>query len=431
MANHSPKAITTALAQHWEVMERLCAFARELSSFELDEIARIIARTLPAKSAADHSGVLQDLSDRGLIQRLPRSDRRRVHPDVLTYVQQMTREHNLGLSEVIKVRVDKIEKATSTLQDAVAAVDRSGMVVAARTLAQQFDHISTQLEQDRHAIHEIAERAKAMDPSLPLVVRYRQVLEAYDQYVDPMVSMMDSGPGGIFNRHLQAAGESLDAAVQVIGTTHGDLATEIRILRDAAYHARELRRLGREVMNHCSVTLLPLRNALRDHSTLAASISTVVGLVRKRGARRVLTTTVLPFCVRDRYHKISAGPELRNIMAAALNYVAPHVDLPEEVEQIDPTPLDLVDLDNVRGQLAKEGGTKDLLSWIASHNPSWQDSTILAVFHDLSRPAGDKPVILASEPLWQKLNTINVLHYPVVTNTTETEPSCPMRFLSW
>lgn len=413
--------MTAALVQHWDVMERLSIHARDMGTFELDEIERVISRALPARTAAERAAVLQDMSDRGLVQRLPRSDRRRVHPDVLTYVQRLTRERDLGVSGVIKARIDRIHAATGTLQAAIEQLDRSAMVASARQLWQQFDDIGTQLDQDRHAILEIAERAKAMDASLPLSVRYRQVLEAYDQYVDPMVSMMDSGPGGVFHQHLQSAGDALDLAVQVLATTHGSLVTETRILRDAAFQSRELRRLGREVMNHSTATLLPLRNEIRDHSTLAASVGTVLGLVRKKGARRVLTAGLLPFAIRELYHKLSAGPELLNIMAAAKHYVPPRVDFPE-AEAIDVvTPLDVVDLAAVRAELHASGGTEDLLGWLAASYPGWQDATVLSAFHALSRPVDDRPAPQFAEPIWQALKAIRVQHHPVLAKASSME----------
>ncbi|MCD9046858.1 hypothetical protein [Luteimonas sp. MHLX1A] len=414
MSTHSPKAMTAALAQHWDVMERLCAHSREVGTFELEEIERVIARAFPTRTSGDHAGVLQDLSDRGLVQRLPRSDRRRVHPDVLTYVQRLTRERDLGLSGIIKVRIDSIHAATATLQEATEQVNRSGMVAAARQLWQQFDDIGTQLDQDRHAILEVAERAKAMDPSLPLAVRYHQVLEAYDQYVDPMVAMMDSGPGGIFHKHLLAAGDALDAAVQVLITTHGHLVTETRILRDAAYQARELRRLGREVMQHCTSTLLPLRNEIREHSTLAAAVGTVLGLVRKKGAKRVLTTARLPVAVREAFHKITAGPELINLMAVAKNYQPPIIEFPEESEGNDGAPLDVVDLASLRAGLEADGGADDLLAWVSERNPDWQDVTILSAFHALAQRDDGKAVELSDSRSWLDLKTIRVGHHPVV-----------------
>ena len=413
MGTPSPKALTASLVQHWDVMERLCAHAREMATFELEEIERVIARASPRHNPVERAKILQDLSDRGLVQRMPRSDRRRVHPDVLTYVQRLTRERDLGLSAVIKARIERIHQATIALLEAIEHHDRSAMVAGARQLWQQFDDISTQLDQDRHAIFEIADRAKAKDASLPLLVRYRNVLEAYDQYVEPMVQMMDSGPGGVFQTHLQDAGEALDHGAQALATTHGTSVTETRILRDAAFQARELRRLGRDVMNSCASTLLPLRNELRDHSTLAASIATVAGLVRKRGARRVLPVPALPFAAREIYRRIGAGPELRNIMAAALNYTPPRIVFPEPQASEAPTPLDVVDLHALREGLATTG-TDDLLAWIAARHPHWQDVTVLAAFHALSRQDETHQAHFTEIPVQLDLQTIRVTHHPAV-----------------
>lgn len=413
MANISPKSLTAALVQNWDVIERLSIASRDMGTFELEEILRLIARTHPAKTPADHNAMLQDLSDRGLIHRQPRSDRRQVHPVVLEFVQTLTRERDLGLSDVIKARVEGIHQATTDLQGAVERAERSTMVSSAKRLWQQFDAIGSQLDQDRHAILEIAERAKSTDASLPLKVRYEQVLQAYDRYVDPMVGMMDSGSSGVFHQQLQAAGEALDAAVALLASTHGSLMTENRVIRDAAFQSRELRRLGREVMTQSTQTLLPLRNELRDHSVLAASIGAVLGLVRKRGAKRALTDKYLPFCVRDIYRKISVGPEILTIVAAAKNYTPVRVDFPEEQVATAATPLDIVDLRNIRDRLQSDGGTGDLMEWLALSYPDWQDLTVLAVFHDLSRERQKEQPDLAPDPQWITLKDVRVQHHPL------------------
>ena len=49
---------------------------------------------------------------------------------------------------------------------------------AANKLAELFRQISLQLDQDRHALLELAEDAKSADASMPIAQRYRRVLEA-------------------------------------------------------------------------------------------------------------------------------------------------------------------------------------------------------------------------------------------------------------
>ena len=79
------------------------------------------------------------------------------------------------------------------------------MRTAAARLSELLRQISHQFDQDRHAILELAEQAKSGDSGMPLARRYRRVLDAYDQYVEPMNQMMDTGASGTFYRYLESA----------------------------------------------------------------------------------------------------------------------------------------------------------------------------------------------------------------------------------
>jgi hypothetical protein len=92
---------------------------------------------------------------------------------------------------------------------------------AANKLAELFRQISLQLDQDRHALLELAEDAKSADASMPIAQRYRRVLEAYDHYVEPMNQMMDTGPQGTFYRYLEDAERSLDLAFEQLTVQGG------------------------------------------------------------------------------------------------------------------------------------------------------------------------------------------------------------------
>lgn len=88
---------------------------------------------------------------------------------------------------------------------------------------------------------------------MPLAKRYRAVLDAYDQYVEPMNEMMDSGVGGTFYPHLEAAERALDQATEQL-SMRGALYSHRLQLRQVAYQAKELRRMGRLVAQQCAKT---------------------------------------------------------------------------------------------------------------------------------------------------------------------------------
>ncbi len=168
--------------------------------------------------------------------------------------------------------MEAVKNATAKLNESLQARDTDHTRLAAGQLAELFRQISQQLDQDRHAILELAERAKSADANLPIGRRYSEVLAAYDDYVAPMAEMMDSGPAGTFYRHLETAEHALDYVVETL-TVQGALYTQRLAMRQVAYQAKELRRLGREVHKQCSDTLLPLREEIRQRNAVSSAIS--------------------------------------------------------------------------------------------------------------------------------------------------------------
>ena len=306
----SPRSLTLALYTHWEIIEALVPLTRDFPAFDPEQAMAIIARASPTLDVAQSEDTLRQLVNSDLLRVVPRGSALELHPQVLEFVRGLTREHELGLSQVLRARVDAIREATAQLADALVLGRADGMRSAASKLAELFRQISQQLDQDRHAILELAERAKAADANLPLVRRYADVLEAFDSYIEPMAQMMDSGPEGTFYRFLEQAEQTLDHAVETL-EVRGALYTQRLAMRHVAFRAKELRRLGREVLKQCSDTLL--REELRQHNALSSAISHLLGQIRKRGLKRTLRNGDLPLWQRGFPRRVSVGGDFLSV----------------------------------------------------------------------------------------------------------------------
>jgi hypothetical protein len=255
---------------------------------------------------------------------------------------------------------------------------------------------------------------------MPIAQRYRRVLEAYDQYVEPMNQMMDTGPQGTFYRYLEEAEYALDLAFERL-TIQGALYSHRLQLRQVAHQTKELRRFGRTVAQQCADTLLPLREELRQHNLLTSAISRLLGQVRRRGLRRALsrhtTDSALPLWRYERGFKLQLGDEVRAVMAAARQYQPQPVAFPQD----DPTHLtpllEHVDEAGIREHLGRSLPLDNLLDWLNRHYSQLQDATLLRLFHDLQH-----------EAQWQieptdhiertELRTIRIEHHPHRVSTT-------------
>ena len=411
----TPKSLVSALYDHWDTVEWLAQLSREMPSFEAEHVLAVVARLAPGASPEQqqqqqHQQVLRQLVNADILQAQARGQSYQLNSYVLEFVRGLTREHELGLSAVLGSRINAITDATRKLNEGLQGRDMDLLRQAANKLSELFRQIGQQLDGDRHAILELAERAKAQQTDMPIARRYREVLEAYDNYVAPMAAMMDSGPGGTFYRHLEQAEHALDNAVDVL-TVQGALYTQRLSMRHVAYQAKELRRLGREVLKHCSDTLLPLREEVRQHNLLSAAISALLGRVRKRGLNRTLPARDLPLWRREMSRAVSVGPEVLTIMSEARAFAPVLVRFPEEHAAGALPALDLIDENLLVAELRAAIPVANLLGWLRAHYPHLNDATLLRLYHELIARA-DWQAVQSDAAARVPLNTVQVTLYP-------------------
>lgn len=414
MAN--PRSLVNVLYTYWDVVEALVRLSRDFAVLSCDQVLHCIAKVSGQQDAEFQGTVLRTLTHADILQTLPRSSDLQLNTYLLEFVRGLTREHDLGLAAVLQARVAAIRDATEALSEGLLHAEMDRVRNAARQLAELLRQIYSQLDQDRHALLELAETAKAADSSMPIYQRYRQVLDAYEHYVEPMNQMMDSGPGGIFYRYLEGAERILDQALEQL-LVQGALYSHCLQLRQVAHQAKELRRFGRQVAQQCADTLLPLREELRQHNQLSSCISLLLGQVRKRGLRRTFARrtldTALPVWRNERGFRVQLGDEVRAIMAAARHYRPQAVAFPQdEGTGNELSWLEQVDENSIRMHLLRSLPVADLLGWLYSHYPHLQDATLLRIFSDLLY-APEWTIEASNEPAQTlTLQTIRVQHHP-------------------
>ncbi len=415
----NPRSLVYALYTHWDTVEGLVRASREFAALTSEQALSAIARVDPKLDAEGQGAVLRALVNADVLQPLPRSSDLQLNAYLLEFVRGLTREHELGLAEVLQARVIAIREATLGLKEGLESSDLDRLRGSARQLAELFRQISLQLDQDRHAILDLAETAKSADSKMPLTQRYRRVLEAFDQYVEPMNQMMDSGPEGTFYHHLEEAERTLDLAAEQL-TVQGALYSHRLQLRQVAHQAKELRRFGRQVAQQCADTLLPLRDELRQHNALSSAVSALLGQVRKRGLRRTLSReapgSTLPLWRNERGFRLQLGDEVRDIMAAARNYVPQSVTFPPDLPDEAADWLEQVDEAEIRKHLQRSLPVDSLLDWLQAHCRHLQDTTLLRLFHDLQHEPGWQCEAIPV-PKTTDLQTIRILHYPHRTSS--------------
>lgn len=410
----TPKSLIFHLHKYWDVVETLARASREVPAFEESRVLATIGKHHPDIEPEDQGGILRSLCNADVLQWLARSSSLQLNPLVLEFVRGLTREHELGLSSVLKARVEAIRSATSQLNEGLAERDHDALRRGAARLADLFRQIGQQLDQDRHAILELAEKAKSSDAAMPISRRYKAVLEAYDQYVEPMNEMMDSGLAGTFYPYLEAAEQALDRATEAL-SVQGALYSHRLQLRQVAYQAKELRRLGRVVAQQCADTLLPLREEARQHNDLSVAISHVLGRVRKQGLRQGLKakglSRRLPLWKIERGRRLSVGDEVLTLMAEARSFVPIVHSFPEEMAA-DPQDLtDWVDEAALKADLRASLPVSNLMEWLHRGYGHLPDAVLLRLYHDLVRDP-DWRALLQDTETQTELHQVRVHYHP-------------------
>ncbi len=408
MAN--PRSLVFALYSHWSVVEWLVQRSRELPAFEAEQVLALIGKVDPGAQIDARETVLRALINTEILRVLPRDELLELNPYVLEFVRGLSREHELGLSAVLQARVQGIRDATDRLNEAIESNDLDLLRQSAVQLTELFRQIAQQLDQDRHAILEIAEKAKSAETHVPAERRYRQVLQAYDDYIEPMAAMMDSGPSGSFYRLLEDAERQIDYCQEKL-TVLGALYTLRMQMRQASFQVKELRRLGREVLKQCSDTLLPLREELRRHNSLSTAISQLLGQVRKRGLSRTFRHPDFPVWRAERPRRVSVGDEVRTIMAEALAFEPVSQAFPEEAPAESAADLQFVDGVELRERLVASGHVPSLLDWLHVNYAHLDDAAVLRLYHELVEEP-DWDFQQADQKRSTDLQRLRVTHYP-------------------
>jgi len=381
--------------------------------FEPSDLDRWEALERPDRPRTGRAAVLTEMQAKGLLQEFPRSRDLQLHPAVQSFVEAMTHEHLLGPVGVVKAYVDGIREATDKINVAVAAGQFNPAVRdAAMSLQQLCRKIRSNVDNDYLAILNLADRAKAADADIPVNVRYEQVLEAFDRYIDPMISMIDPGEGGDFDRYMLAAEQALDEAGRASERAGGSMNLR-RDVRNVALMLKDLPGHTRQRMMHALSVLMPLREQARRHSAMSAAVTKLLSAIRKRGAAEVLPFEALPDFARTRVGLVNLGLALDASIAEVRGYEPAVVDFPVACEQLEAVRIDTVTQDELERRLKEAGPDQvtDVLAWIRDAFPDLEDARCLGLYHWLLTnprwagvPAGPRTQL--------PLSTIDVQYHP-------------------
>ncbi|RIZ65887.1 MAG: hypothetical protein D0531_07350 [Methylococcales bacterium] len=380
----NPRSLVRALEKHWDVIERIIHLGRDHIAYERDDVLVLLRKIYLHESAEQCVERLQQMVNSELLIQMSHSNTLQLNESVRQFVGSLLHEHELGLSDILKARIIDIKVGLDQLHQAMQNRDMAALQQGAVRIDTQLRQILQQLDQDTHAIQDIAERAKGADERMQLSSRYREVLDAYDRYVLPMTELMDTGAGGSFYPLLEEAERVLATLAQQL-MTQGGLYSHQRLLRQIGFRVKELRQAGLVALKQCTNTLMPLREEVRRHNHLSAAIGQLLGDVRKKGMRKTFLQQSLPIWRKERLISVAIGPELLTLMEQVRHYQSKAVEFPEMIADDTQIQLELIDEEAIRQHFYQSLPLADLMGWLADHYSEYQDITLLRLYHSFIR----------------------------------------------
>ncbi|WP_235376800.1 hypothetical protein, partial [Pseudomonas putida] len=148
-----------------------------------------------------------------------------------------------------------------------------------RLLDMRVRDVLKKLDNDEQALVAVAERAKTHDRQIPLRQRYAEVLATWDEYVEPMIQLVNAD--GAFEQGVRKVETVL---LRLLGEQArlGHLVDDDMLLRT---HARilEMQTSAQLTLRHARELLLPLREEARRHNAVTRGAALALSVIRRKG----------------------------------------------------------------------------------------------------------------------------------------------------
>lgn len=180
--------------------------SREFAVLTSDQVLNGIAKVSGQRDAETQGAVLRALVNADILQTLPRSSDLQLNAYVLEFVRGLTQNMSWAwlpycrrvLRPSVKPPKHSMKGCSGPTWIACAEPPTSWQNSSARSACSSIRTGTRSLNWRK--------TLKAPTAACRSAQRYREVLEAYDHYVEPMNQMMDSGSQGTFYRYLEEAG---------------------------------------------------------------------------------------------------------------------------------------------------------------------------------------------------------------------------------
>lgn len=377
----SAKKILKCLDDDWPVLEAL-ANRSQLYSFSFQDVQALFSRYFPQLSSEQVFREAQKLLAQDILIPQAKSSQLELNRSVLEFIQFLTQEHNLGTVGDIQSRIDELDRLRARLDGAVRQKDVHEMRRFVRLMDERVREVVKHFRKNESAILHLVDKAKADDSNMSLARRYAAVMEAFDEYIEPVLQMIDiNGP---FQHSIETLEHCLSDLVQFIEDT-GFMSGDKEPLVQLRTRLLDMNQIGRESLTRSTDVLMPLREELRKNTLISRNASLVLATLRKQGFEPTMEALAAKFSSDHQKFSLGSANQITSYMAELVDYQDDNYQLPDAVDSQPGANIRVPDLQDVLKSARTQKSNTDLSKWLAHSYPQLPVDELLFLYQELSR----------------------------------------------
>jgi len=408
-----PKRVLRALAEHWTLLEPLCE-RFDQGTMSLIELRAQLAVQLVQSTPADITGLLDTWIRLDILVPVAKSPNRfELNAQIHDFLAYLRREHRLGLCLEIEAYLRHLERLAGYIQDAFEIRDANDLARQLRLLDMRVRDVLKKLANDEQALVGVADRAKTSDRQIPLRQRYAEVLATWDEYVEPMIQLVNAD--GAFEQGVRRVEQVL---LRLLSEQHrlGQLVDDDLLLRT---HARilEMQTTAQLTLRRARELLLPLREEARRHNAVTRGAALALSAIRRKGLDAV-PQAALPLFTRPQSTFLGSTSQVESYVYALARFEPKPTQFPKasgarkgEAPKAPRTAREMLE----RCQSALP--MPDLMVWLLEQEPEGATDELLYWFSRLSRDGRFQRERLERRDYYTAEHQVSLCSFALVAST--------------
>ncbi|MFK0093245.1 Mks condensin complex protein MksB [Pseudomonas sp. NPDC090592] len=376
-----PKRVLRALAEHWALIEPLCE-RFDQGTLSLVELRQHVGRQQLESTPQDITQLLDVWIRLDILVPVAKSPNRfELNAQIHDFLAYLRREHRLGLCLEIEAYLRHLERLAGHIQDAFDNRDSDDLARQLRLLDMRVRDVLKKLDNDEQALVAVAERAKTSNRQIPLRQRYAEVLATWDEYVEPMIQLVNAD--GAFEQGVRKVETVL---LKLLGEQArlGHLVDDDMLLRT---HARilEMQTSAQLTLRHARELLLPLREEARRHNAVTRGAALALSVIRRKGIDAV-PQAAMPMFTRPQSTFLGSASQVEAYVYALARFEPKPARFPKAHNpQSGALPRAPRTVKEMAERCEQALPLPDLMVWLLEQEPEGATDELLYWFSRLSR----------------------------------------------